>query len=74
MVMNESSLMELNRRIGRDTPLDQFRPNLMIKAEIPFDEVRCIELQILLFIPFENVTNPAYRTQFKSPSLTMGST
>jgi len=42
MVMNESSLMELNRRIGRDTPLDQFRPNLMIKAEIPFDEVRCI--------------------------------
>ena len=36
--------MELNRRIGRDTPLDQFRPNLMIKAEIPFDEVRCIRV------------------------------
>lgn len=39
MIMSESSMDVLNKRLEKQIPSVQFRPNLMIEGSSPFDEV-----------------------------------
>ncbi len=46
LVIGEASLADLNRRVGRDLPMDRFRPNLVLAGLEPYAEDDIDELRI----------------------------
>lgn len=46
LLIGESSLGELNRRLARPVPMDRFRPNLVVSGSEPFEEDSWNEVRI----------------------------
>ena len=46
LLIGESSLNELNRRLARSVPMDRFRPNLVVSGSEPFEEDAWDEVMI----------------------------
>jgi uncharacterized protein YcbX len=46
LLINRASLADLNRRIGRELPVNRFRPNLVVDGLEPYDEDRLSELRV----------------------------
>jgi uncharacterized protein YcbX len=46
LVLSQASLDDLSRRVGRELPVERFRPNILIDGIEPYEEDRINELQI----------------------------
>ncbi|MGB1091108.1 MAG: MOSC domain-containing protein [Oceanobacter sp.] len=44
LVVNQKSVDELSRRLGREVDVERFRPNVVVDADLPFEELNWMRL------------------------------